>query len=124
MPGLSRSAQVWMFFGLPLRTTNATTDVVTSPLFGPAFQSSDDDPRLDEAGHVGLDREADDVGLLAGLDGAALVAGGAEGRLEADALAGRGLLEVGDDLVVDDLRASSTRRARASCPAAAGARRA
>ena len=32
-------------------------------------------------------------------------------RLEADALAGRGLLELRDDLVVDDLRASSRRRA-------------
>ena len=45
----------------------------------------------------------DDVGLQAGLDGAALVAGGAEGGLEPDALALGGLLEVGDDLVVDDL---------------------
>ena len=51
----------------------------------------------------GSSENVDDVGLLAGLDRAALVAGGAEGGLEADALAGRGLLEVGDDLVVDDL---------------------
>src|SRR5215208_5937702 len=28
-----------MFFGLPLRTTNETTDVVTSPSLGPLFQS-------------------------------------------------------------------------------------
>jgi hypothetical protein len=33
-----------MFFGLPLRTTNATTEVVTRPLFGPAFQSSETIP--------------------------------------------------------------------------------
>ena len=28
-----------MFFGLPLRTTKATTEVVTRPLLGVAFQS-------------------------------------------------------------------------------------
>jgi hypothetical protein len=39
-PGLSRSSHVLMFLGLPLRTTKVTTDVVTRPLFGPAFQSS------------------------------------------------------------------------------------
>jgi hypothetical protein len=33
-----------MFLGLPLRTTNATTEVVTRPLFGPAFQRSDTMP--------------------------------------------------------------------------------
>src|SRR5690242_8672513 len=31
-PGLSRSSQVWMFFGLPLRTTNETTERETRPL--------------------------------------------------------------------------------------------
>jgi hypothetical protein len=33
-----------MFFGLPLRTTNVTTEVVTRPLFGPLFQSSPTSP--------------------------------------------------------------------------------
>ena len=38
-PGLSRSSQVLMFLGLPLRTTKETTEVVTRPLLGPWFQS-------------------------------------------------------------------------------------
>ena len=63
-----------------------------------------DQAGVDEPGHVGLGGERDDVGLLAGLDGARLVAGGAERRLELDPLALRRLAEGGDDLVVDDLR--------------------
>jgi hypothetical protein len=38
-PGLSRSAQVLMFFGLPGRTMNETIDVVTRPLVGVWFHS-------------------------------------------------------------------------------------
>ena len=87
MPGLSRSSQVWMPFGLPLRTMSETTDLDTSPLCALAAQSSDDEPGLDQARHVGLEREGDDVGGQAGLDGAALVARGAEGLREGDALA-------------------------------------
>src|SRR3954464_10967587 len=34
MPGLSRSSQVWMFFGLPLRTMKLTTERETSPFVG------------------------------------------------------------------------------------------
>jgi hypothetical protein len=63
-----------------------------------------DEAGVDQAGHVRLGGEGDVVGLLAALDGAALVAGGAEGGLEADGLALRRLVEVRDDLVVDDLR--------------------
>ena len=103
-----------MFFGLPLRTMNETTEVVTRPLFGVSAQSARRCRPSTRRVDVGLDRERHDVGLQPGLDGAALVAGGAERRLEADALAGVGLLEGRDDLVVDDLRASSRRRAR-SC---------
>jgi hypothetical protein len=44
-----------------------------------------DQARVDEPRHVGLDRERDVVGGQAGLDGAALVAGCAVGRLELDA---------------------------------------
>jgi hypothetical protein len=62
-----------------------------------------DQAGLDEAVEVGLERERDDVGLLAGLDGAALVTGRAEGGLEGRAAARLGLLELRDDLVVDDL---------------------
>src|SRR3954447_12657832 len=39
-PGLTRSSQPLMPLGLPLRTTIATTDWVTTPLLGPDFQSS------------------------------------------------------------------------------------
>ena len=87
MPGLSRSSQVWMFFGLPLRTMSETTDFDTRPLCALAAQSSDDQAGLDQARHVGREREGDDVGGQAGLDRAALVARGAEGLREADALA-------------------------------------
>src|ERR671930_2273345 len=40
-PGLSRSAQVWMFLGLPLRTTNVVTESVTMPLCGSLVQSGE-----------------------------------------------------------------------------------
>ena len=60
-----------MFFGLPLRTTKATTEVVTRPLFGPSLPVRVDDAGVDEPRHVGLGRERHDVGLLAGLDRAA-----------------------------------------------------
>src|SRR4051795_1993705 len=63
-----------------------------------------DEPVFDEAVHVRRERERHDVGGEARLDRAALVTGGAVGLAEADAVAGRRLLEFGDDLVVDDLR--------------------
>ena len=46
MPGLSRSSQVWMPFGLPLRTMSETTDLETSPLCALAAQSSATSPAL------------------------------------------------------------------------------
>ena len=55
---------------------------------------------VDEPRDVGLERECDEVGREAGLDGAALVAGGRVRLLEVDALAGGRLLEGGDDLLV------------------------
>src|SRR3954469_10639988 len=63
-----------------------------------------DEPVLDEAVHVRRERERHDVGGEARLHRAALVARGAVGLAERHAVAGRGLLEAGDDLVVDDLR--------------------
>ncbi len=39
-PGLIRSSHVWMFLGLPVRTTMTTTDVVQMPLVSLSFQSS------------------------------------------------------------------------------------
>src|SRR3954452_6022846 len=41
IPGFTRSSQPWMFFGLPLRTTMATTDWVRMPLVGVLFQSAE-----------------------------------------------------------------------------------
>ena len=35
-PGLRRSSQPWMPFGLPLRTTNETSDVETKPPLPPS----------------------------------------------------------------------------------------
>src|SRR3954451_23146840 len=37
-PGLARSSKVLMPFGFPLRTASTTTELVTMPLVGPAFQ--------------------------------------------------------------------------------------
>ena len=93
MPGLSRSSHVWMPFGLPLRTMSETTDFDTMPLCGVGRPVRRDEPGLDQARHVGRERERDDVGGQAGLDRAALVARGAEGLGERHALARRGLAE-------------------------------
>ena len=34
----TRSSQVWMFLGLPLRTANTTIELLTKPLVGPDAQ--------------------------------------------------------------------------------------
>ena len=81
---------------------------------------------LDELVDVRRQRQRDDVGVQAGLDGAGLVAGGAVGLLEADVLAVGGLLEGGDDLLVRLLRrrvgdqAEAARAPRGVAAAAAG----
>src|SRR4051812_42825165 len=62
------------------------------------------EPGLDQARHVRLEGEGHDVSGQAGLDGTTLIARGAEGLREADALAGGGGAKARDDLVVDDLR--------------------
>src|SRR4051794_12853685 len=59
-----------------------------------------DDAGVHEPRDVGLERELDDVGALAGLDRAALIAGRPVGLGEVDALAVGGLLELRDDRVV------------------------
>ncbi len=59
---------------------------------------------LHEPGDVGLDGEVDDVRRQAGLDLARLVAGGAVGLAERDALAFGRLVEGRDDEVEADLR--------------------
>ena len=45
-PGLIRSSQVVMFFGLPLRTTNTTTESLDMPLAGLASQLLETIPSL------------------------------------------------------------------------------
>ena len=75
-----------MSFGLPLRTAKTTTEFVTMPLCASAFQSGATSPAFTRRVDVGLERERDDVGRQAGLDRAALVAGGAVGLGEAHAL--------------------------------------
>ena len=44
MPGLSRSSQSRMFFGLPSRTAKVTSEPNGSPFWAPAFQSSSTRP--------------------------------------------------------------------------------
>ena len=97
----TRSSQVWMFLGLPLRTAKTTIELLTKPLVGPDAQFAVDDAGLDQAVDVRGQREGQHVGVEAGLDRAALVAGRAVGLLEVDALAGGRRLEVRDDLLVD-----------------------
>src|SRR3954465_9794581 len=57
-PGLSRSSQVWMFFGLPLRTMRLTTDFETKPLVGVAAQSSATSPALTRRSMSGASENA------------------------------------------------------------------
>ena len=45
-PGRNRSSQSLMFFGLPLRTTNVTTDPNGMPLVASVFQSLETLPAL------------------------------------------------------------------------------
>src|SRR5207248_5941513 len=45
-PGLTRSSQPVMCFGLPLRTTNTTTESATFPLYGLASQPDETMPSL------------------------------------------------------------------------------
>ena len=110
-PSLTRSSQVWMSFGLPLRTAKTTTESVTMPLCVVVVPVGVDEALVDQRGHVGLEGEGDDVGGQAGLDGAALVAGGAVGLLEVDARAVRGGLEGRDDVLVRPRGGWSRRRA-------------
>ena len=62
------------------------------------------DPVLDQAGHVGRGRERHHVGGLAGVDRAALRAGGPERLAERHAIAGARLPECGGKRVVGLLR--------------------
>ena len=62
-PSLVRSSQVWMFFGLPLRTTNTTTESTSTPLYWPLVPVGVDEPGVDLAGDVRLEREVQEVGV-------------------------------------------------------------
>ena len=86
-PGFTRSSQVWMFLGLPCpdaehddrRRDDALVRTVV-PVFG-------HQALVDQAGDVARHREVDVVGVEAGDDRPALVAGRPVGRLEGDVLA-------------------------------------
>src|SRR5580658_9469780 len=54
MPGLTRSLQFWMFFGLPLRTTKTTTESVTKPFVGPLSQLDATRPALTSVSMSGV----------------------------------------------------------------------
>ena len=103
-PGSTRSSQLSMPSGLPSRTTKTTTDEVGDALGLVVLPVLGDQALVDQAGHVGLEGEVHDVGVGAGHDGAALVAGGAVRRLELDALALVGALEVLEDGLVGGLQ--------------------
>ena len=64
-PGLIRSSQLVMCFGLPLRTTMTTTDWVQMPLVALSFQSLADQPASTSLVHVGLEGQVHLVGLQA-----------------------------------------------------------
>jgi hypothetical protein len=94
---LEQVVPVLMFFGLPLRTTNDDDRVGDDALVSGSSAQSRRRGRLRRARDVGLEREGDDVGLQAGLDGAALVAGGAVGLLKVTPLPAGRLLEGRDE---------------------------
>ena len=103
-PGSTRSSQVSMPSGLPLRTTKTTTEEVAMPLVGVVLPVLGDQALADQTSHVGLEGVVDDVGLRAGHDGPALVARGAVRRLELDPVTGIGALEVLEDALVGGLQ--------------------
>ena len=88
-----------MFSGLPGRTTNDDDRVLDDAVVLVLVPVVGDHAGIDQAGHVGLEREVDDVGRLAGLDRARLVARGAERVRELDALAVGGLVEAGLEIL-------------------------
>ena len=61
-PGLTRSSQPLMCFGLPLRTTKTTTESETMPLCAFAAQFFGDEALADEQVDVRGERERDEVG--------------------------------------------------------------
>ena len=87
-PGWSRSSQVLMFFGLPLRVTIVTTEPNGDALVLAGVPVVGDEARVDELRDVGLDGEVHDVGREPGRDLARLVARRAVGLAERHALAG------------------------------------
>ena len=68
-PGLTRSFQPLMCFGLPGRTERTTTESVTMPVVAVLVPVRRDDPGLDQALHVGIEREHRDIGLRPLQDG-------------------------------------------------------
>ena len=103
-PGLSRSSQVWMFFGLPLRTMRLTTERETRPFVGVLAQSLATRPALTRRSMSGA---SENVTTSAGSPASTARLWSPEApkdSLNVTPLAGLRLLELRDDLVVDDLR--------------------
>ena len=99
-PGWIRSSQVWMFFGVALADGEHDDRGRHDALVRAVVPGLGDEARVDQPGDVAGHREVDVVGLEAVDDRPALVAGGAVGGLELDALALRGLRPLlGDGLV-------------------------
>ena len=88
----SRSLKSLIPSGLPFSTRITTTESVAMPLYWPLVPVLGDDfAFFDQPFHVAGLGEVDDRGGLAGDDRAALVAGGAEGVAEADAVCRAGV---------------------------------
>ena len=113
-PGLSRSSQVLMSFGLPLRTMNETTDFGDQPCARVSAQSSATSPALTRRVMSGSSEKATTSAARPASTARLWSPEAPKDCVNATPLPAVGLLEAGDDLVVDDLRAWSRRRARAS----------
>ena len=119
-PGLSRSSQVWMSFGLPLRTMSETTDLRHEALVRRwSAQSSATRPALTRRVMSGSSENATTSAGRPASTARLWSPEAPKDSVNDDALARRGLLEARDDLVVDDLRGrvgDERELRRAACP--------
>ena len=122
-PSPRRSSQVWMFSGFPGLTAKTTTEFGDHARVLVLVPVRVDEAGVDEAGNVGLEREGDDVGRQALLDGAPLLAGGCVGLLEVEALTFWRLLEGRDNLLVGLARSRVGDEGEGAAVPAGGTRR-
>ena len=102
-PGLMRSAQVVMCFGLPGRTMNETMEFVTMPLVGVRSHELDTRPALTTLVMSGVEREVHEVGGQPVDHRGGLGARGPEGGGDGDTRPGLGLGEGGGQRAVGGL---------------------